>query len=148
METLDSMTLDSTINASCGYLNKRWFNQRFTPVGRWTESQSSSTSLHFVISTKFLDKKMDITEKWQQLNISTDHRNGNKRFSVSCCDYYMGFAEVWTALILNFNQVSPCPPPALLLIEASCGGICRYNGLEHQPSHSAHLPLRTSVVNY
>ena len=70
METLDSMTLDSTINASCGYLNKRWFNQRFTTVARWTESQSSSTSLHFVISTKFPDKKMDITEKWQQLNIS------------------------------------------------------------------------------
>ena len=67
METLDSMTLDSTINTSCGYLlNKRWFNQRFTPVGRWTDSQSFSTSLHFVISTKFLDKKMDITEKWQR----------------------------------------------------------------------------------
>ena len=94
---------------------------------------------------------MDITQKWQRLNISTDHRNGNKMFSVSCCDYYtslrLGFAELWTALIRNFNQVSPSPPPALRLIEANGGGICRYNRLEYQPSHSAHLPLMTVHFN-
>ena len=45
METLDSMTLDRTINASCGC----WFNQRFTTVARGEERIPNPPLPHFTL---------------------------------------------------------------------------------------------------